>query len=179
MITTRKSTSFLTDSGISAGFFQYPLKLRVLNSPYLAFSWNWVVIKMRLVSIILKEIKSGWIRKYQVLLFFMLRQLKTTDSLINSDEVAWNLAISEANLCRGSTKHSFYKTFLKNFVKFTEKDLCRVSFLKYSATLKEGSGTSVFLWVLKFFKTHFFAKCLQVTASAPWKITQKVYKTYH
>ena len=138
---------------------------------------------MCLVSIILKEIWGKWKRKYQVLLFFMLRQLKTTASLRNSDKVAWNLAISEANLCRGSTKHSFYKTFLKNFVKFTEKDLCRVSFLKYSATLKEGSGTSVFLWVLKFFKTHFFAKCLQVTASAPWKTTQKSlrnhYKTYH
>ena len=122
LITTRKSTSFLTDSGISAGFFQYPLKLRVLNSPYLAFFWNWVVIKMRLVSIILKEIKSGWIRKYQVLLFFMLRQLKTTNSLTNSDEVAWNLAISEANLSRGA-QNSFYKIFLKNFVNFTEKDL--------------------------------------------------------
>ena len=113
---------------------------------------------MCLVSIILKEIRGRWIRKYQVLLFFMLRQLKTTDSLINNDDVAWNLAISEANLCRGSTKHSFYKTFLKNFVKFTEKDLCRVSFLKYSATLKEKSGTSVFLWVLKFFKDTFFCK---------------------
>ena len=88
LITPRKSTSFLTDSGISAGFFQYLLKLNVLNSPYLAFFWNWVVIKMRLVSIILKEIKSKWIRKYQFLLFFMLRQLKTTDSLTNSDEVA-------------------------------------------------------------------------------------------
>ena len=178
MITTRKSTSFLTDSGISAGFFQYPLKLRVLNSPYLAFFWNWVVIKMRLVSIILKEIKSGWIRKYQVLLFFMLRQLKTTDSLINRDEVAWNLAISEANLCRGCTKH-----FLNILWNLQWKTCARVSFLKHSATLKEDSGTSVFLWILKFFKNKIFAKCFQVTASAPWKITQKSLrnhcKTYH
>ena len=182
LITPRKSTSFLIDSGISACFFQYPLKFHVPNPPYLVSFWNRVVIEMCLVSIILKEIRGGWISKYQVLLLFMLRQLKTTDSLRNSDEVAWNLAIWEANPCRGS-QNSFYKTFLKNFVKFTEKDLCRVSFLKYSATLKEGSGTSVFLWVLKFFKTHFFAKCLQVTASAPWKITQKSlrnhYKTYH
>ena len=66
----------------------------------------------------------------------MLRQLKTTDSLINSDEVAWNLAISEANLCRGSTKHSFYKTFLKNFVKFTEKDLCQNLFFKTFCNFK-------------------------------------------
>ena len=54
----------------------------------------------------------------------MPRQLKTTASLRNGDEVAGNVAISEANLCRGSTKHGFYKTFLKNFVKFIEKDLC-------------------------------------------------------
>ena len=158
MITTRKSTSFLTDSGISAGFFQYPLKLRVLNSPYLAFSWNWVVIKMRLVSIILKEIKSGWIRKYQVLLFFMLRQLKTTDSLINSDEVAWNLAISEANLCRGSTKHSFYKTFLKNFVKFTEKDLCQSLFFKTFCNFKRRLWHKCFPLNSEIFKKHCFCK---------------------
>ena len=46
----------------------------------------------------------------------MLRQLKTTDSLINSDEIAWNLAISEVNLCRGSTKHNLYKTVPKHFL---------------------------------------------------------------
>ena len=181
LINPIKSTSFLTDSGSSAYFFQYPLKFHVLNSPYLTFSWNRVVIEMCFVSIILKRIRGGRIRKYQFL-FFMLRQLKRSDTLRNSEKVAWNSAILEANPFRGS-QNSFYKTFLKNFLKFTEKDLCRVSFLKYSATLKEGSGTSVFLWVLKFFKTHFFAKCLQVTASAPWKITQKSlrnhYKTYH
>ena len=60
----------------------------------------------------------------------MLKQLKPTDSLINSDEVAWRLAISEVNLCRGSTKHTFYKTFLKTFAKFTEKHLCQSLFLK-------------------------------------------------
>ena len=91
---------------------------------------------MCLVSIILKEIRSGWIRKYQVLLFFMLRQLKATDSLRNSDEVASNLAISEANLCRGSQKR---------FVKFTEKNLGQSLFFNYSATLKEDSGTRAFL----------------------------------
>ena len=37
----------------------------------------------------------------------MLRQLKTTDSLRNGDEVTLNLAILEANLCRGSTKHRY------------------------------------------------------------------------
>ena len=60
----------------------------------------------------------------------MLKQLKPTDSLINSDEVAWRLGISEVNLCRGSTKHTFYKTFLKTFVKFTEKHLYQSLFLK-------------------------------------------------
>ena len=44
-------------------------------------------LKICLVSIILKEFMGGWIRKYQVYLFFMLRQLKTTDSLRNSDKV--------------------------------------------------------------------------------------------
>ena len=157
LITSRKWTSFLTDSVISACFFQYPLKFHVLNSPYLVFFWNRVVIEMCLVSIIFKKIRGGWMRKYQVLLFFMVRQLKTTDSLRNNADMAWNLAISEANLCRGS-KNSFYKTFLKNFMKFTEKDLWQVSFLKHSATLKENSGTSVFLWILKFFKNTFFCK---------------------
>ena len=45
LITPRKSTSFLIDSGISACFFQYPLKFHVLNSPYLFFFWNRVVIE--------------------------------------------------------------------------------------------------------------------------------------
>ena len=102
--------------------------------PLFGFFWNRVVMEMCLVSIILKEIRSGWIRKYQVLLF-MLRQLKTTDSLRNSDEVPWNLAISEANLCRGS-QNSFYKTFFKNFGKFTEKDLCQSLFFKTFCNFK-------------------------------------------
>ena len=42
---------------------------------------------MYLVSMLLKEIRGEWIRKYQVLLFFMLRQFKTTASLRNGDEV--------------------------------------------------------------------------------------------
>ena len=42
---------------------------------------------MCLVSTILKEIRGGWIRKYQVLLLFMPKQLKTTASLRNDDEV--------------------------------------------------------------------------------------------
>ena len=45
-ITPKKSFSFLIDSGISACFFQYPLKFNVLNSPYLTFFfWNRVVIE--------------------------------------------------------------------------------------------------------------------------------------
>ena len=181
-ITPWKSTSFLIDYGISACFFQYPLKFHSLNSPYLFSFWNRVVIKMCLVSIVLKEIRSGWIRKYQVLLFFMLRQLKTTDSLINNDDVAWNLAISEANLCRGSTKHSFYKTFLKNFVKFTEKDLCQSLFFKTFCNFKRRLWHKCFPLNSEIFQKDFFvcfAKCLYLTAYAPWKITQKVYKTYH
>ena len=42
---------------------------------------------MHLVSIIFKKIRDEWIRKYQILLFFMLRQLKTTASLRNGDKV--------------------------------------------------------------------------------------------
>ena len=135
LITSRKWTSFLTDSVISACFFQYPLKFHVLNSPYLVFFWNRVVIEMCLVSIIFKKIRGGWMRKYQVLLFFMVRQLKTTDSLRNNADVAWKLAISEANLCRGS-QNSFYRTFLKNFAKFTEKDLCQSLFYKTFCNFK-------------------------------------------
>ena len=114
---------------------------------------------MCLVSIILKEIWGKWKRKYQVLLFFMLRQLKTTASLRNSDKVAWNLAISEANLCRGSTKHSFYKTFLKNFVKFTEKDLCQSLFFKTFCNFKRRlAQLFFFFWILAFFKNKFFLR---------------------
>ena len=111
-----------------------------------------------MVSIILKEIRGGWIRKYQVLLFLMLRQLKTTASLRNGDEVAWNLAISEANLCRSSTKHSFYKTFLKNFVKFTETDLCQSLFFKTFCNFKRRLAQLFFFWILTFFKNKFFLR---------------------
>ena len=111
---------------------------------------------MFLVSTILKEIRGGWIRKCQVLLFFVVRQLKTTASLRMGDEVAWKLAISKANLFRGSTKHSFYKTFPKTFWNLQRKTFVRVSVLKHSVTLKEDSGTSVFLWILKLSKNKLF-----------------------
>ena len=74
----------------------------------------------------------------------MLRQLKTTDSLRNSDDVAWNLAISEGNFSRAS-QISFYKAFLKIFVKFREKYLCQSLFFKTFCKFKEDSGTNVFL----------------------------------
>ena len=122
------------------------------------FFWKRVVIETCLARIILKEIRGGWIRNYQVLLFFMLRQLKTTDSLRNSNEVAWNLAISEANLCAEVLKTASTKHFLKILWNLQRKICARVSFLKHSATLKEGSGASVFLWILKFFKNTFFCK---------------------
>ena len=38
LITPRKFTSFLIDSGIYACFYQYPFKFHVLNPPYLFFS---------------------------------------------------------------------------------------------------------------------------------------------
>ena len=49
------------------------------------------------------------------------------------------------------------------FTKFTEKDLCKSLFYKHPATLKEDSGTSVLLWILKLFKSTFFAERLPVT----------------
>ena len=136
---------------------------------------------MCLVSIILKEIRGRWIRKYQVLLFFMLRQLKTTDSLINSDEVAWNLAISEANLCRGSTKHSFYKTFLKNFVKFTEKDLCQSLLFKTFFNFKRRFWRKCFPLNSETFLKHIFLRnafrslllLLEKPLRNPWEINAK------
>ena len=67
-------------------------------------------------------------KKIPGFVIFMLSQLKTTASLRNDDEVALNLAISEANLCRGFTEHGFYKTFLIIFVKFTDKNLCQSLF---------------------------------------------------
>ena len=135
---------------------------------------------MYLVNIILKEIRGRWITKYQVLLFFMLRQLKTTASLRNGDDTAWNLAISEPNFCKCSTKLSFYKKFLKNFVKFTEKDMHQNLFFRTFCNFKRRLWHKCFPLISDFFKkTFFFTKCLQVSASAPWKITQIVYRTYH
>ena len=61
--------------------------------------------------------------------------------------MAENLAISGANPCRGSTK----RDILKNFAKFTEKDLYHSLFLKYPATLREE------LWHKSFpFNSEFF-----------------------
>ena len=77
-------------------------------------------------------------RKYPALSFFMLRQLKTNHFLRNG--ALLNMAI------------------LNNFAKFTEKDHCQSFFLKHPATLKEDSGTSAFLSILKFFKRTSFAK---------------------
>ena len=142
LITPRKSPL-----KFSACFFKYPLKSHVLSFPYLVFFWN------------RGEIRGGWMRKYQVL-FFMLRKLKTTDSLRNSDEVAWNLAISEANLCRGSTKHSFCKIFLKNFVKFTENDLCQSLFFKTFCNFKRRLWHKCFPLNSKIFQKQNFCKML-------------------
>ena len=88
----------------------------------------------------------------------MLRQLKTTDSLINSDEVAWNVAVSKANLCRSSTKHSFYKNFLKNYVKFTEKDLCQSLFFNTSCNFKGRLWYKCFPFNSETLLKHFFFK---------------------
>ena len=129
LITPSRPTCFLIDSGISACFFQYHLKFHVLNSPYLIFL-NRVAIEICLASIILKEIRGGWIRKYQVLLFFYVEAIKNNWFF---ERQWWGglkcRSISEANLCRGS-QNIFHKTFLKNFVKFTEKNLCQSLFFK-------------------------------------------------
>ena len=76
----------------------------------------------------------------------------------NSDEVAYNLAISEANLCRGFTKHSFSKTFLKSFVKFTEKDLCQSLFFKIFCNFKSRLWHRYFPLNSEIFKNNFFFK---------------------
>ena len=114
--------------------FSIPFEIPCPQLPLFGFFYR-MVIEMCLASSILKEIRGGWISSYQVLLFFMLRQLKKIDSLRNSDEVAWNFAISEANLFR-SSRNNFYKTFLKNFVKYTEKDLCQSLLFKTFCNFK-------------------------------------------
>ena len=107
LITPRKSTSCLIDSGISACFFQHPLKFNVLNSPCLFFFWNRMVIKNMFGQHHFKRNSGQEDKKIPAFIFFMLRQLKTTNSLRDGGEVAQNLAISEANLYRGSTKHRY------------------------------------------------------------------------
>ena len=87
----------------------------------------------------------------------MVRQLKTTDSLRNNADVAWKLAISEANLCRGS-QNSFYRTFLKNFAKFTEKDLCQSLFFKTFCNFKRRLWHKCFPLNSEIFKNTFFCK---------------------
>ena len=54
LITFRKSTSFLIDSGISAYFFQNPFKFHVLNPSICFFFWNSVVIKNVFGRMVLK-----------------------------------------------------------------------------------------------------------------------------
>ena len=88
----------------------------------------------------------------------MLRQLKTTGSLRKGDEVSWNLAISEANLCRSSTKHSFCKTFLKIFIKFTEKDLCQSLFFQLFCNFKRRLWHKRFPLNSEIFEKHIFFK---------------------
>ena len=178
LITPTKTTCFLIDSEISACFFQYTLKFHVLNSPYLIFL-NRVEIEMCLDSIILKEIRGGWIRKDQVLLFFMLRQLKTTDSLRNSDEVAWNVTLFQKQifvevLKTASTKHL-------NFVKFTEKDLCQSLFFKTLRNFKRRRWHKCFPLISAIFLKHIFLQnafrslllLLEKPLRNPWEITTK------
>ena len=83
------------------------------STPPIWVFFNRVVIEMYLASIIFKEIRCGWIRKYQVLLFFMLRQLKTTDSLRNSDELVWNFALFQKQIFVEVLKTASTKHFLK------------------------------------------------------------------
>ena len=104
----------------------------------------------------LKEIRGGWVRKYQVLLVFLLRQLRTTASLRNGNGVVWNLAISEANLCRGSTKHSFYKAFLKNFcVIYRERPVPESLFQNILQLHKKTLAQVVSFEFWNFLKTYF------------------------
>ena len=150
------------------------------STPPIWFYFYRVVIEMCLASSILKKISSGWIRKYQVLLFFMLRQLKITDSLRNSDEVAWNFAISEGNLFR-SSQNSFYKTFLKNFVKFTEKDLCQSLLFKTFFNFKRRFWLKCFPLNSETFLKHIFLRnafrslllLLEKPLRNPWEINAK------
>ena len=111
---------------------------------------------MYLVNSILKETRGRWITKYQVLLFFMLRQLEITASLRNGDEMAWNLAVSEPNLCKCSTKLSLYKKFLKTFVKFTEKDMHQSLFFRAFCNFKRKLWHKCFPLNSDFFKKTFF-----------------------
>ena len=93
-------------------------------------------------------------KKYQVL-FFMLRRLKS-DSLRTSDEVAWNLAVSEAKLHRGF-QNNFYKKFIKNLWNLQRKTCARAFFLKHFPTLKEDLAQA-FSFEFWNFKNTFFCK---------------------
>ena len=99
----------------------------------------------------------------------------------NSDEVASNLAISEANFCRGS-QNSFCKTFLKSFVKFTEKDLCHNLFFKTFCNFKKRLWHKCFPLNSDFFKKHIFLQntfrslllLLENSLRNPWEITKNL-----
>ena len=111
---------------------------------------------------------------------FYAETIKKTDSLRNSDEVAWYLAISEANLCRAS-QNSFYKIFLKNFVKFTKKDLFQSLFFLNIQQLWKKTLTQVFLFEFwNFLKTIFLQNAfrsllllLEKSLRNPWEITTR------
>ena len=78
--------------------------------------------------------------------------------------VAWVLVLSEASTW----------SVLKNFAKFTRKDLCqsllfnKVAALKPETSLKKGLWRRCFLWNLRNFKNTFFTEHLRTTAYMFW-----------
>ena len=78
--------------------------------------------------------------------------------------IAWVLVLSEAST--GSV--------LKNFAKFTRKDLCqgllfnKVAALKPETLLKKGLWRRCFLWNLRNFKNTFLTEHLRTTAYMFW-----------
>lgn len=104
--------------------------------------------------------------------------IKKTEPLKSGDlKVPWNLAAPKANLYRCSAKHSCSEKFPKIHRKRPVQE--SPSKTPCNFIRKETLAQMVSFEFWQFFKNMFLAERLQMTASAPWKITQEIHKTYH
>ena len=144
LITHGKSTSFFTYSWNFCMLFSIPLKIActqlLLFGFFLEQGGNQKYVQFALFYIKVRDWQED--KKIPGFFIFYVKKIKKTYYLRNSD-LRW----PEIQLFQKQTFVEVLQNIaiLKNFSKFMEKDLCQSLFLKHPASLKEDSGTSVFL----------------------------------